>query len=242
MVNPKYRLRLKLIDQVRLSDRVSEFRFSLPRPIVFAPGQYMEFTLPMPKTDGRGNRRTFSIASSPTEPELRLGIKFYEPSSAFKKRLRDMKPGATIMAGQLAGNFILPRDESRKLVFVAGGIGITPFRSMLKHLIDTNGRRDIVLLYAISTLDEFSFRDTLDTARRQGVKVVPVLGAKDIPADWVGETGFITSELIQRVIPDYAERHFYISGPSIMVDHTRDVLRGLKVGRGRITTDHFSGY
>jgi glycine betaine catabolism B len=242
MVNPKYRLRLKLIEQVRLSDRVSEFRFQLPQPIHFAPGQYMEFTLPMSHTDGRGNRRTFSIASSPTESQLKLGIKFYEPSSTFKQQLRQLKPGATLMAGQLAGNFILPGDLGRKLVFVAGGIGITPFRSMLKQLIDTGSQRDIILLYAISAPDEISFRDVLDAAAEHGVRVVPILGAKDIPAGWKGETGYLTAELIQRLVPDLAERHFFISGPSIMVDKTRDLLRSLKIRRGRITTDYFSGY
>jgi ferredoxin-NADP reductase len=242
LVSPKFGLRLRLKARNQLSPRISEFIFTPDRPFKFRPGQYMDFTLSVPDVDGRGNRRTFSIASSPTEPELRLGVKFYEPSSAFKSVLRRLQPGAVIMARTIAGDFTLPADPAAKLTFIAGGIGITPFRSMIKYLIDTNARRDITLLYLVSDPAEISFRDTLDAAAPLGVKVVAVLDAKVIPAGWTGPTGPLTPELITRHIPDAAARLTYISGPSFMVDHYRDLFRGLGVPARRLVTDHFSGY
>jgi ferredoxin-NADP reductase len=242
LVSPRYGLRLRLTARHQLSPRVAEFIFEPDRPFQFQPGQYMDFTLGIPRTDLRGNRRTFSLASSPTEPEVRLGVKFYEPSSTFKAALRGLQPGAVVMAHTLAGDFTLPTDTAAKLTFVAGGIGITPFRSMLKYLVDTHARRDITLFYLVSDPGEISFRDVLDAAAGAGVTVVPVLDAKVIPADWAGATGPLTPELITRTVPDAASRLTYISGPSFMVDHYREAFRQLGVPAERILTDHFSGY
>jgi ferredoxin-NADP reductase len=241
-VSPHYRLRLKLKRINRLSPRVADLVFESDRHPQHLPGQYLEVTLAHPKPDLRGNRRTFTIASSPTEPELHLGVKFYEPSSTFKLALQRMKPGDIVVADQLAGSFILPRDPAQKLVMVAGGIGVTPFRSMIKYLIDTNQRRDIVLLYAISDPDELSYADIIAQAEPLGVRMVPILGSPNPSSSWKGRTGFVDAALIQTEIPDYHERRFYLSGPQIMVDKARRSLRSINVRRRDIKTDYFSGY
>jgi ferredoxin-NADP reductase len=241
-VSPKYRLRLKLKRVTQLSERVYDFAFEPDRRPDYRPGQYLEVTLPHKGVDGRGNRRTFTIASAPSEPELHLGVKFYEPSSSFKMELRRLKPGEVVAGGQLAGSFSLPQDPAQKLVMVAGGIGVTPFRSMIKHLIDTKQPRDIVLLYAISDPNEMSYAEIIQQAEPLGVRMIPVLGAKDTPASWTGRTGFVDAALIQVEVPDYQERQFYLSGPQIFVDNTRRGLRSLGVRRRDIKTDYFSGY
>src|SRR5438067_12955651 len=108
------------------------FVFKPSHRLAFEPGQYMEVTLAHAKPDSRGNRRFFTIASSPTEDYLNLGVRFYEDSSSFKKALSRIDGRTTIIAGQVGGDFTLPPDPRQKLAFIAGRIGITPFRRMWK--------------------------------------------------------------------------------------------------------------
>src|SRR5690606_21264831 len=123
----RHNVRLTLKEKRKLGPNMREFVFTPNRPPSFKPGQYMEWTVPPIGADSRGNRRTFTIASSPTEPDVRLGVRFYERPSTFKRTLSQLVPGQTIMAGHIAGDFVLPADASQKLVFIASGIGITPF-------------------------------------------------------------------------------------------------------------------
>jgi ferredoxin-NADP reductase len=242
IVNPHYKVRIKLKEIIQQSPKVFDYVFVPARQIAFTPGQYMEWTLPHKRVDGRGNRRTFTIASSPTENEIHLGIKFYEPSSSYKKALQSMKPGDTMVAGQLAGNFKLPRDTSQKLVFVAGGIGITPFRSMLKYLIDSQQKRDVVLLYAISDPSEVAYKDIIRQATERGIKTIKILSANADVSSWNGLIGRIDSKLIKEQAPDYKDRLFYLSGPNAMVEGTKNTLVNMGVKRSSIHADYFSGY
>ncbi len=231
LVSPKSRYRMRFKARRELAPHLFEFVFTPDRPVSFRPGQYLEWTLPHSHPDSRGNRRTFSIASSPTEPDIRIGLKLPESgaASSFKTALMNLRPGATVVAGQLAGNFILPADPARKLVFIAGGIGITPFRSMLKSIVDTGARRDIILYYFVGDLQEISYNDTLDQAASQGVKIIK-------------RTGRLDPEAVRREVPDFAARAFYLSGPDAMVRGYRRLLRRLGVPATHIVTDYFSGY
>lgn len=238
----KYKVRLRLDSKQQLSAHIFDYGFVPDRKLNFAPGQYMEWTLGHAHPDSRGNRRTFTIASSPTENCIHLGVKFYEPSSSFKKALQAMAINERLVAGHVAGDFVLPKDSRRKLAFVAGGIGITPFRSMLKYLIDTKQQRDIILFYMIANPDEISYQEVLDEAENIGLTVVPVLGQEHPPADWKHPTGFLTAELVAKFVPDFAERLFYLSGPNAMVVNYKHLLQQIGVKRWHIKTDYFSGY
>ena len=119
---------LRLKEKVQLAPDIYDFIFVPTRKFAFAPGQYMEWTLGHDEPDSRGNRRYFTLASSPTENTLRLGVKFYQQSSSFKSALLAMDQQSEIVAAQVAGDFVLPDDPRQKCVFIAGGIGITPFR------------------------------------------------------------------------------------------------------------------
>jgi ferredoxin-NADP reductase len=238
----KSKVRLKLQQIQQLSAQVYDFTFVPERPIQHLPGQYMEWTLPVSHADNRGNRRTFTIASSPTENVVHLGAKFYEPSSSFKKVLRTLQPGDYIQGGQIAGSFTLPTDASQKMVWIAGGIGITPFRSMLAYLIDKQEKRDIVIFYAVAKPEEVSYQEVCKAAEAYGVKTIPVLGSDIVPADWRGKTGFITKDMIMQEVPDYQQRTFYLSGPNAMVEHYKDAVRGMHIPKRCIKTDYFSGY
>jgi ferredoxin-NADP reductase/Na+-translocating ferredoxin:NAD+ oxidoreductase RnfD subunit len=243
-VSPKYKFYLKLSEMRKLATDTFEFSFKRPEHFIFKPGQYLEWTLPSTRTDGRGNRRYFTIASSPTEVEIKLGIRFNEPGSAFKKQIKGLKTTDVIAAGQLVGDFTLPEDKSKKLVFVAGGIGVTPFRSMIKYLIDKNEKRDIVFFYANKTEGEIAYKDIFDEAEQKlGVTIVYIISdEKNIPSSWKGEKGRITEVMLNKYVPDIAARTFYISGPNGMVENYKKLLARLKIKPTSIVTDYFPGF
>lgn len=243
VVSPKQKVVLKLKRKRKISSDMMNFVFRPSQKLVFEPGQYMEFTLAHPKPDSRGNRRFFTIASSPTEDGLHLGVRFYENSSSFKQALYRIDNRAKIMAGQIAGDFTLPKDPQQKLVFMAGGIGITPFRSMLKYLLDVHQPRDIVLLYANRTVDEIAYKDMLSEAQTKlGIKVFCTLtNTKAIPRNWPGFAGRIDERMIQAAIPDYDERTFYISGSLDMVRAYEHILKNMRVRNEQIKKDFFPG-
>lgn len=243
LVSPKRRFQLELRRKTRMSPDTVNFAFATPQPLAYEPGQYMEWTLGLPRADRRGNRRFFTLASSPTERALHLGVRFYNESSSFKQALLAMNRHGTIIAGQVAGDFTLPQDPARKLVFIAGGIGITPFRSMLKYLIDTGQPRDIIVFYANRTIDDIVYRDVLDEARlKLGIPTIYTLtDASTVPGKWTGYVGRIDPEMIAREVPDYRERTFYLSGPPEMVRAYERMLKSLQVGGRQIKKDFFAG-
>ncbi len=243
-VGPKEKLFLKLKEKVPIASGTCDFIFQPDRKLNFRPGQYLEWTLAHGRPDARGNRRYFTIASSPTEDEIRMGVKFYPEPSSYKKCLQDMEPGAAIVASQLAGDFVMPNDKDRKLVFIAGGIGITPFRSMIKYLLDRGEKRPIILLYSNKHEDDIAYKDLLDEAeRRLGIRTAHALTETDrIPAGWRGHRGMIDADMIMNEVPDFKERLFYLSGPHAMVTAFEETLKRLGARREQIKTDFFPGF
>jgi len=244
LVSPKYKLVLKLKEKTAIAPDAYNFTFETDEKISFSPGQYMEWTLEHPHQDSRGMRRFFTIASSPTEQDIRIGVKFYRDSSSFKKALFSLNAGDEIVASGLAGDFVLPKDKKRKLVFIAGGIGITPFRSMLKYLLDKNEAREIVLFYSNNKFSDILYKDILDeSARRLGVKIIYTLTDTDnIPALWQGGKGYVNGKMIMDDVHDYKERLFYLSGPHSMVGALDDALKNIGVKRNQIKNDYFPGF
>jgi ferredoxin-NADP reductase/Na+-transporting NADH:ubiquinone oxidoreductase subunit NqrB len=243
ILSPKAKYILTLKKKEELGPGMYDFVFTKPS-LAFRPGQYLEWTLGHDRADSRGNRRYFTIASSPTENELRLGVKFYNPSSSFKKKMLDMAAGDAIMAGQLAGDFTLPRDRKKKLVFIAGGIGITPFRSMVKYLSDHGDKRAVTLFYSNRTNADIAYRDVFDEAKRTiGLKTVyAITGAGETPPAEGGHKGHIDGTLIRHELPDYRDRIFYISGTRAMVAAMEITLHRMGIPAKQIKTDFFPGF
>lgn len=241
LVSPKYRLRLQLREVQKISDRVYNYVFAPDRKFSFLPGQYMEWTLEHVPFDHRGNRRTFTIASSPTESMVQVGLKYYEPTSTFKYAFSRLQPGDTVYAGQLAGNFTLTGNEHKKLAFIAGGIGITPFRSMAKYLTDTGTHVDAVLLYSVSDPSELAYLADLQAAAAVGLKTMALCAEADTAYPNVAARR-LDADLLANAVPDYAERLFYVSGPETMVHAAKGYLRELGVSPLNIKTDRFTGY
>jgi ferredoxin-NADP reductase/Na+-translocating ferredoxin:NAD+ oxidoreductase RnfD subunit len=241
LVSPKGRVMLTLERVEEVASGAYDFVFRPDRRLVFAAGQYLEWTLPIRRPDDRGNRRYFTIASAPSEELTRLGVKFSAAGSAFKRELAELQRGDTIVASQLAGSFTLPRNPDRKLVFIAGGIGITPFRSMLKELLDRNESRPIIVLYGNRRASEIGYRDVLDEAEaRLGIPTYHAV-AEPAGANPDMTIGFIDAAMIRAKVPDFRERVFYISGPQAMVAAERRLLRRMGVPFWRIRTDFFPG-
>lgn len=243
IVSPRYVLRLALQAKERLAPRIYEFSFAADRPITFIPGQYMQWTLPKVPFDSRGNRRTFSISSAPGQSELRVAIKTAQPGSMFKQTMLGLHPGDYIVVRQLAGDFVLPADTTKPVVCIAGGIGVTPYVSMVRAMIGNKQHRDIVLFYLMSDPAELCFGTLWQQAAPLGLRLIPVLtNRRAIAPDWKGYIGPLTGDIVQKEVLDYETRRYYLSGPSAFVDHYVGVLHRLKIKRHAITTDYFSGY
>ena len=244
IVSPKTTLRLRLKSKVQVAPGTYDFVFARARKFAFAPGQYMEWTLGHDDPDARGNRRYFTLASSPTEKDIRLGVKFYRNSSTFKQAMLALDQSHEIVASQLAGDFVLPANPKQKCVLIAGGIGITPFRSMIKYLLDTHQRRPIVLFYVNKTVNDIVYKDVFDQAQQElGIKTIYALtDTRNLPRTWTEQVGRISPNLIRAVVPDYFNCSFYISGPKGMVDSFKELLRQLNVKDAQIKTDFFPGF
>jgi ferredoxin-NADP reductase/Na+-transporting NADH:ubiquinone oxidoreductase subunit NqrB len=246
VVSPKQKLILKLKERIPLSPDTYEFVFTPNRTLSFEAGQYLEWTLPHDKRDGRGVRRYFTIASAPGDPAIRIGVKFYEQSSSFKKKLLSMHVGDEIVASQLSGDFILPKDPKKKLVFIAGGVGVTPFASMLRNLLQTKDkeRRDITFIYSNRTIQDTAYADLVNQAAQElGVHVIPVFTLQT-PEEQAAYhlPSIVDQQVIMGQIPDYQDRLFYISGPQGMVRAFSEVLIQIGVPRRHIKKDYFPGF
>ena len=243
IVSPKQKVVLRLKEKIQSGLDQIDFVFTSPERLQFTPGQYMEWTLPHPHADGRGNRRYFTLANSPTEPDVHLGVKFYPNGSSYKKALALFSGHHAIAAGALAGDFTLPKDKTKKLVFLAGGIGITPFRSMVKYVVDTKEKRDIALFYSNKVASEIMYHTVWNEAMFAGIQVILTLtDMGKIPQNWMGERGRISAEMIKKKVPDYMDRTFYLSGPHAMIEGFDQTLRSMGVHELHIKKDFFPGF
>lgn len=241
-VSPKRRIKFTLLRKEKVANGCYDFVLRPDRSFAFQPGQYLDWTLAVRNPDNRGNRRTFTIASGPDENEVRLGVKFYPQPSAFKRALAAMKPGDVIYGSHLAGSFTLPKSADNKMAFIAGGIGITPFRSMLSDMLARRDQRSVVMLYGVNQPGDVAYGNILQQAGEElDLRTVYALAEGDVRAPNV-HRGFIDAALIRREIPDFKERTFYLSGPRNMVTRFQQTLRELGIAPSRIKTDYFPGF
>jgi glycine betaine catabolism B len=234
------RITLKFNRKVSLTPSSEEIRFTTDRPVHFMPGQYVEITIPHRRPDLRGTRRSFSVTSIPDNSVVTLGVKYYEPSSTFKKNLRLLEKGTVVQATMFAGDFLLPKDPKRPLLFVAGGIGITPFISYLRYLASINQKRNITLVYAVSSAAEIAYAPILKSS---GIKVLIVTKNTSTgiwPQGWEFLHESFVSKNVLEVVKDISQRDCFVSGSPAMVRSVKSSLRQL--GVKHIKTDYFVGY
>lgn len=243
MMSPLVKTKLTIFRRDMYGRRTEDVEFVPNRRFNYKPGQYIEMTLPHKSADSRGYRRYFTLASSPTEETLRIGIRYYDNGSTFKKHLHsgDFDKGLSI--GQLGGDFTLPNESQTKFAFIAGGIGITPFRSMVKYLTDTGDARSVKLLYGERSVSDVAYSTIFEQARTKGTIDTHYIIAE--PSTVRSSSiiyGTIDADLIKMQIPDYLDRTFYISGPQPMVLAIKDDLKKMGVSSRRIKVDYFFGY
>ncbi len=220
-------IRLEFVARRQLSPSSWEFDFRPRKAVSFAPGQFMELTLPHRGSDSRGWRRVFSIASAPGEL-LRFGIRLPEKASSFKRALLALEPGTKVSATSVGGDFLLPPDPERPLLLVAGGIGITPFIGHLEQAAAEPGTRDIAVVYAVSSTDDLAYADQLSAAGCRVALASPEK-PKNLPAGWtwIGP-GRVTGDSLLAAVPDAVKREAFLSGPPAMV---ADLKKALAQGR-----------
>lgn len=256
----RHTLVLKLVEKKEIADHTYEFAFrdifnrslkKITANMNYHAGQYMEFTIPHSNPDTRGIRRYFTVASSPNDDRVKIGIKFAEKSSSFKTKLLSLNEGEVgVKASQLGGDFVLPADKNKKLVFVAGGIGVTPFASMIRFLVDQKDRRDIVLFYCCTISKEIAYKELLlEAVTVIGLKVIFVLSKQDknekpdamLSKFGIIENGRITTDILKSHVNDCSDRIYYLSGPSAMVDSYKALIQENAPGC-KIVTDYFPGF
>lgn len=208
---------------------------TLPR---FEPGQFTEIRLPHADVDSRSDRREFSISSQPGEPLIAITTNFAATNgSSFKRALRKLQPGDTITYTEPMGDFVLPKDPSIPLVFVAVGIGSVPYAAMVQWLLDHHERRPIQLVYAESKPTEFLYGDLW---QRYSLERIPIVSQ---PVDgWSGLTGRVTAGRLLKIIGPLKNKLIYSAGPQSFIEPFYGSLLDIGIPRGQLLLDYFSGY
>lgn len=214
----------------QVADHIYSFYFA---PVIpsekqhYVAGQFIELRVPHDDRDNRGDRRWFTLSSAPTEDSYAITTKFAaKDGSSFKDALRVLKPGSEVDMAAPIGDFVLPKDPSIPLVFVAGGIGVTPFRSMIAYVHDKAEKRDISLLYAANKQAEVAFEPVL---KQLGSGFKAAIDTR------------LTAETIMAAgKPD--ESYYYLSGPEPMIQALQQSLKEAGVNKRHIQTDFFPGY
>jgi ferredoxin-NADP reductase len=225
-------MNVKLIEKKEVATGTLELTFSA-EGIDFKPGQYAILKIPLKYEDER-DRRIFSLVNSPEEKDIaRFATRISE--SGFKKTLSEMDIGTECEITATKGKFIIPEDDD--LVFITGGIGITPFMSMLSHLKDNPQNKKIVMLYGNRDKSSSAYLDVLMDFEKTipDFKLVCVM---DHDESWQGEKGFIDKEKIEKYCNPKST--FMIVGPKIMVEKVSEALSSF--GAEKIITENFTGY
>lgn len=221
------------------ADNIRTFFFKPEQPVRYTAGQYTELHLPDKHHDQRGTKRWFTLSSSPNSELLTITTKYAgdDKSSSFKKKLFGLKPGTTVDMAEPMGDFVLPKLIQTPLVFVAGGIGITPFHSMLEWLHETMEERPIKMLYGVRSEDEIIFQETFDRAN-----IEPTLVVSEPSDAWGGERGQLTAELILGLEKPSDDTLVYLSGPEPMVQALAKDLHKQGLPKNQIVSDEFPNY
>ncbi len=234
----------KLKDRVEVAKDTLAFRIEKPAGWTFQAGQYLDMTLlDPPETDSEGNVRSFSIASAPHEATLMVATRMRD--TAFKRVFKKMPLGTEVMIEPPSGDLILHQDATRPAVFLAGGIGITPFRSMVHWAAEQKLPHRIVLFYSNRRPEDAPFLADLQSLEKDNPNynlIATMTEIEQSPQVWHGETGFIDQAMLERHLKDAASPIYYIAGPPDMVKALQEMLRKAGVKNDDIRAEEFAGY
>lgn len=231
-------MKATLAHRQQLTDTIASFSFKPEKDFSFTAGQYINLTLTGHVEDGEPAERWFTISSSPHEELITITTRVGDAAhTAFKRALNKLETGAEIDISEPLGAFVLPRLLQTPLIFVAGGIGITPFHSILSWLAETGEQRDIRMIYSVRTEDDIIFQDTFDKANQHVTLVV-----SEPSAAWGGERGRLTAEMILGLEKPSDDTLIFLSGPEPFVQSLQADLEKAGVSNQQIVVDEFQGY
>ncbi len=226
----------KFIKKEKVAKDIYSFYFQPDSPVRFVAGQFTELKLTHKNPDNRGEKRWFTISSSPENKLLAITTKITPEKSTFKQALSRLESGAKIQMANPMGDFVLPKDRSLPLLFVGGGVGCTPFHSIIQHLNQAHEKRDIKFIYSANNLEDVAFKDTFESLR-DGFEIA----LTNPPDNWGGKSGRITAKDILKA-SNSGQRRTYISGPEPMVETLDKELKDAGVPKHQILGDFFPGY
>ncbi|MDZ7786135.1 MAG: FAD-dependent oxidoreductase [Candidatus Saccharibacteria bacterium] len=217
-------MKMKFLGSRKVAEQAHSFRFEKSAGFTYMAGQFVELTLPHDNPDDRGTKRWFTLSSSPTEDHLAVTTKIFQKPSTFKAALSSLTPGDKVEISQPMGDFVLPRNQRRPVLFVAGGIGVTPYRSMCQFLRDKHEDRRVTLLYAAKNEADFAFLDLFEETTR----LEKHMGALD-------------ADVIKARAEAMGDPSVYISGPEPLVEKLYDQLKD-DFSQTRLLRDYFPNY
>ncbi|CAN5116959.1 FAD-dependent oxidoreductase [soil metagenome] len=231
-------MKATFVEKKQLTEGISSFSFKPAQPYRYTSGQFIELTLSGHHEDGKPAKRWFTLSSTPLDALLTITTRVgTDQHSVFKRALNNLASGAEVDISEPMGDFVLPKFIQTPLIFIAGGIGVTPFRSMLEWLALTSEQRPIRMLYSVKKEEDIIFQDTFDAAKQHVTIVVD-----DPSAAWGGERGHLTAEMVLGLKQPTDDTLLYISGPEPFVQKLQADLIALGVSRQQIVVDEFQGY
>lgn len=233
---------VKLLNKETVADGTTAFHFARPDGFEFRAGQLGDLTLiDPPETDAEGNGRAFSLVSAPFESDLVVATRMRD--SAFKRVLGNLPLGAEIELDAPHGDFTLHKTQSTPAVFIIGGIGVTPVRSMIAQATHDKTDHNITLLHASRTPEQLPFRSDFEQLAQDNPNFTYVATATDSAADdWRGERGRVDADMIKKYVSDLAQPIYYLSGPKGMVEAMRQLLVDIGANEDNIRAEQFPGY
>jgi ferredoxin-NADP reductase len=234
----------KLLARRNVADGTTSFEFEKPAAWTFDAGQFIDMTLLNPaETDSEGNTRGFSIASAPFEDTLMIATRMR--NTAFKRVLKTLPLGSEVKIEGPFGDLRLHNNAARPAVVVSGGIGITPFRSILMQAVKEKRRHRIFFFYANRRPEDAVFLDDMRTLARVSATFtfVPTMTEMDKSHfPWDGERGRIDQQMLTKYLAGIKSAIYYVTGPPAMVKGLRTLLEAIGVDRDDIRTEEFTGY
>jgi ferredoxin-NADP reductase len=210
-----------------LAPAIWQYYFRPERPVDFIPGQYADFHILQSLQDPRGQSRVFSFTSLPSDELVSFVVKFMLPPSPYKQALHTLQVGDELRLDDAMGDLVLPKSPHIPLAFVAGGIGIASFASMLQHLLAQREERTIFLFYAVRSRQEQIFRD-ITSAYPLALKHITIAPHR-LAAD----------EIVDAIPP---QTQLYLSGSQPFTEGLRADLLALGVPHEQVAFDYFDGY
>lgn len=237
-------LAVKLKSREEVAEGTMAFRFERPAGWAFKAGQSLDMTLlDPPETDAEGNTRAFSVASAPQEDFLMIATRMRD--TAFKRTLKTLPLGSTVKIDGPFGNLTLHNNAVKGAVLLAGGIGITPFRSMVFREAREKLQHRIYLFFSNRRPEDAPFLEDLRALERENPNfklIATMTQMEKSKRAWSGETGLIDQKMLSKYLKDAASPVYYIAGPPGMVKGLREVLNKGRVDDDDIRTEEFSGY